>query len=106
MSQPIRVTIWNEFVHELEKDHVRAIYPDGIHSVIAAGLTEQLATAVEVRTATLHEPEHGLTEAVLAETDVLMWWGHKAHGEVADEIRLDLVDDPFEWLQYASKCSV
>jgi trehalose utilization protein len=41
---------------------------------------------VQVRTATLEEPEHGLTEAVLAETDVLTWWGHIAHDEVADEI--------------------
>src|SRR5690606_23866 len=37
-------------------------------------------------TATLDEPEHGLTEEVLANTDVLIWWGHMAHGEVNDEI--------------------
>ena len=36
----------------------------------------------EVRTATLDEPEHGLTDEVLDNTDVLIWWGHRAHGEV------------------------
>src|SRR5690606_35093369 len=41
---------------------------------------------IEVGTTVLQNPEHGLTEAVLAQTDVLVWWGHAAHGEVADEI--------------------
>jgi trehalose utilization protein len=62
---------------------VRAVYPDGIHATIAAGLRE---AGFEVRTATLDEPEHGLTDAVLAETDVLTWWGHVAHPEVDDAI--------------------
>ena len=39
-----------------------------------------------MRTATLDEPDHGLTEAVLAETDVLTWWGHVAHDEVSDDV--------------------
>jgi trehalose utilization protein len=82
MSTP-RVTIWNEFRHERKDEHIKAIYPDGIHVAIAAGLSEHGLTA---RTATLDEPEHGLTEAVLAETDVLIWWGHQAHGEVDDAI--------------------
>ncbi|MDF2703261.1 MAG: trehalose utilization protein ThuA [Rubrobacteraceae bacterium] len=40
----------------------------------------------EVHIATLDEPEHGLTEEVLDATDVLLWWGHMAHDEVADEV--------------------
>ena len=44
------------------------------------------AAGFEVRTATLDEPEHGLTDAVLAETDVLTWWGHVAHDEVDDAV--------------------
>jgi trehalose utilization protein len=39
-----------------------------------------------VNTATLDEPEHGLSEQALSRTDVLIWWGHQAHGEVAGEI--------------------
>jgi trehalose utilization protein len=82
MTTP-RVTIWNEFRHERKDEHIKAVYPDGIHAAIAAGLAEHGLTA---RTATLDEPEHGLTEAVLAETDVLIWWGHQAHDEVDDAI--------------------
>ncbi|WP_247000164.1 ThuA domain-containing protein [Halosolutus gelatinilyticus] len=77
------VTIWNEFRHEREDDDAAAVYPDGIHETIAEFLTDR---GREVRTATLDEPEHGLTEDVLAETDVLCWWGHVAHDEVSDEV--------------------
>lgn len=80
---PIRVTVWNEFRHEKENPAIKAIYPEGIHAAIANFLETQAFT---VRTATLDEPEHGLTETVLAETDVLIWWGHKAHADVQDEI--------------------
>lgn len=84
MTTPIRVIVWNEFRHERESEDIKAVYPEGIHTVIAAFLGEQ--SGVTVRTATLDEPEHGLTEAVLKDTDVLIWWGHKAHGEVEDAI--------------------
>lgn len=82
MSGAIRVTIWNEFRHEVNKPHVRAIYPEGMHQAIASGLIGDFA----IRTATLAEPEHGLTADVLAATDVLVWWGHTAHKEVQDDI--------------------
>jgi trehalose utilization protein len=82
----IKVTVWNEFRHEKESPEIAAIYPDGIHGAIAAGLGGE--PGIVVRTATLDEPEHGLSDDVLAETDVLIWWGHRAHGEVSDEIVL------------------
>jgi trehalose utilization protein len=84
VSNPIRVTVWNEFVHEKENETVKQIYPDGIHAVLAAGL--EAAPDLVCRTATLEEPEHGLSEDVLAGTDVLTWWGHKAHDQVGDEV--------------------
>ncbi len=80
----VRVTVWNEYRHEKESEQIASVYPDGIHGAIAAGLEE--AGGFSVRTATLDEPEHGLTEDVLAATDVLVWWGHKAHGAVEDAI--------------------
>ncbi len=80
----LRVTVWNEFRHERENEFIGGIYPDGIHGAIAEGLRAHGFS--NVRTATLDEPEHGLTEEVLAETDVLTWWGHKAHGAVSDEV--------------------
>jgi trehalose utilization protein len=84
MTQAIQVTVWNEFRHEKELEEVQAIYPDGIHRAIAEALGK--AADIEVHTATLDEPEHGLTEEMLAVTDVLIWWGHKAHDDVDDAI--------------------
>lgn len=83
MSDAIAVTIWNEYRHERDNPHVAAIYPNGIHGALADSLSRH---GLAVRTATLDEPEHGLTEAVLASTDVLLWWGHRAHGDVDDGI--------------------
>ncbi len=80
----IRVTVWNEFRHEQTEGHkAMEIYPDGIHSVIAGFLTE---AGYDASTATLDEPEHGLTQDVIDNTDVFVWWGHMAHHEVDDVI--------------------
>ncbi len=80
----VKVTIWNEFIHEKESEQVKKVYPEGIHKVIAEKFKpeENFVT----KTATLHEPEHGLTEKTLDDTDVLLWWAHTAHNQVKDEI--------------------
>lgn len=80
----IRVTVWNEFRHEKINEPVRALYPDGIHGTIAAFLGKD--EEITVRTATLDDPDCGLPQEVLDETDVLLWWGHMAHPEVPDEV--------------------
>jgi len=84
MSEAIRVTVWNEFRHEKTDEAVKKIYPNGIHVAIADALAQ--ASDIEPCTATLDEPEHGLTEEVLSKTDVLIWWAHMAHAEVQDDI--------------------
>lgn len=80
----IRVTVWGENIHDRENETVRAIYPKGMHGAIAAALNQD--GTIQAETVTLEQPEHGLSEKRLAETDVLTWWGHRAHGQVADEI--------------------
>ncbi|RJE88917.1 trehalose utilization protein ThuA [Paenibacillus sp. 1011MAR3C5] len=79
----VKVTVWNEFLHEKQHEEVKKVYPDGIHQVLAKGIA---AGDIEVATATLEEPEHGLSEERLNETDVLIWWGHMAHDQVDDAI--------------------
>lgn len=79
----INVTVWNENRHEQKNPVVREIYPEGIHGAIASFLEEG---GFRTHTATLDEVEHGLTEEVLNQTDVLVWWGHLAHDEVKDDI--------------------
>lgn len=78
----IRVTVWNEFYHERMHEEVKAVYPDGIHACIAEFLGKE--EDIQVRTATLDEPENGLPQSVLDETDVLIWWGHMRHNLVED----------------------
>lgn len=84
MTDPIRVTVWNEGRHEKTHEEIRKVYPNGMHAVLADALK---GAGFSVRTATLDDDEdHGLSEKVLAETDVLTWWGHMAHHAVKDEI--------------------
>jgi len=82
MAKKINVTVWNE---EDENPTKQPAYPEGIHNAIAAFLKndEQVGT---LRTATLSQPEHGLTQEILDDTDVLIWWAHIFHGQVEDEI--------------------
>ena len=86
-ASPIRVLVWNENIHESTGDEKAiAHYPHGIHTAIAEGLRQHLGGDAEVLTATLQEPEHGLTQEVVDRTDVLLWWGHAGHEQVDDEI--------------------
>lgn len=83
----MKIVVWNENWHETNGDpKVIGHYPDGIHTVIAEGLRERLGADHEVSTATLQEPEHGLTQERIDGTDVLLWWGHMAHDQVAPEV--------------------
>ncbi len=82
-SEKINVTIWNENIHEQSKPKILELYPGAIHGFLADKLG---SPDLNIRTATLEQPEHGLTEEVLQNTDVLVWWGHIAHNQVADEV--------------------
>jgi trehalose utilization protein len=84
ITSTINVTVWNEHRHERKDPEIAKIYPEGIHGAIAAYLRK--AGGFEVSTATLDEPEHGLSAERIAKTDVLLWWGHQAHKEVSDEV--------------------
>ena len=83
MQKHIQVTIWNECRHEKKDKDVIKLYPKGIHSAIADYLKKD--KNLKVRTTTLDEPQHGLSEKVLQNTDVLIWWSHIANDEVKDK---------------------
>lgn len=84
MNANSKILVWNEYRHEKSNPKVAEIYPRGMHETIADFLRKE--SDLTVSTAWLDQPEHGLTESVLEQTDVLLWWGHMAHGEVADAI--------------------
>ena len=79
MKKSVNVTVWNEVEGNQEA------YPEGIHQAVA-GFLAKSGQFGEVRTATLNQPEHGLTEDILNDTDVLIWWGHMYHHVVDDGI--------------------
>lgn len=80
----IRVTVWNEYIHEQKYEGIRKVYPDGIHGCIGGFLGSN--EDISVKYATLDMPEHGLSDDVLEETDVLIWWGHCAHDKVSEHV--------------------
>jgi trehalose utilization protein len=80
----IRTVVWGENVHEQKNKVVAGIYPGGMHTCIASALNT--VEGIEATCATLQEPEHGLSAERLAQTDVLIWWGHAAHGDVSDAV--------------------
>jgi len=83
----LNVTVWGENVHEKTHPLVQKLYPNGMHESIAEGLREKdSAGLLNISTATLQDPEHGLSEERLKNTDVLTWWGHCAHDQVKDAI--------------------
>ncbi len=86
----IRVTIWNEYLHENPEkqadavgDFIRKIYPNGIHNAIKENIA---ADDLEITAVTLWDADQGLPDELLNNTDVLIWWGHCAHGLVEDSL--------------------
>jgi trehalose utilization protein len=77
----LKVTIYNEGVHEKKEAAIAEIYPEGIHGQLKKVLSDEF----DVTTYTL-ETVNEITTEVLNNTDVLLWWGHMAHSEVKDEL--------------------
>ena len=84
MDKGIRVTVWNEGVHEKTHEAVRGVYPQGMAAPIAGYLRKQEGIA-SVHVSELDHEGQGLTEKILNHTDVMTWWGHMAHHLVTDE---------------------
>lgn len=83
----MRILVFNENHHELTRPEIAERYPLGIHGTVAAALAERLgpSSGIAIRTATHDQPGHGLTKAAVEDTDVLVWWSHLLHAEMADE---------------------
>lgn len=80
----MNITIFNEYHPKQQTGKVAKVYPSGLHSVIKEIFKDN--PDCSVRTATQEEPENGLTDKVLDETDVLIWWGHAWHENVLDSV--------------------
>ena len=80
----IRVTVWNENLSETKYEDVAALFPKGIHGYLAVLFGKE--ADLDVRTATMDQPENGLPDEVLENTDVLIWWAHTGHHLVSDGV--------------------
>jgi len=78
----VRALVWDENPPHAPKE----IYPKSINGAVAGGLLEYGGGRIAVKTVNLDDPDQGITEASLSETDVLVWWGHARHGQVRDEV--------------------
>lgn len=72
------VVVWSEGTAPKDK------YPNDINGAVAEGL--QGLAGWEVVIANLSDPEQGLPDSLLNRADVLIWWGHKKHGDVKAEL--------------------
>lgn len=83
----MNVTIFVEDDKANTQPEVLEVYKDGIAAELAT-----IFKGGKVRTVSSFEPECGLTQGVLDDTDVLLWWGHRFHGNVPDEVAKRVVN--------------
>lgn len=81
-SGPVRVLVWDENPPHAPKE----LYPNSINGAVADGLRQYGGDQIQAAVANLDDQDQGITEAVLSDTDVLVWWGHARHGQVEDKV--------------------
>ena len=86
----IKVLVWNEYLDEQKRPEVASVYPEGLHKTIAAFLNDDKEISASV--SVISDSEQGLTEELLDNTDVLLWWGHTHHDEVQDHLVRRIID--------------
>ncbi len=87
----IRVTVWNEYGdRQTANAEIKKAYPDTIHKTIANMLNK--TQGLKAVTAVQQDPEFGLSDELLNNTDVLVYWAHAYHDEISDEVAKRVAD--------------
>lgn len=84
------VVVWSEGTANVDAES-KKVYPEDINHAVAEGLKPLAASGWQIITATLKDPDQGLSDERLSSTDVLIWWGHKKHGDVSDQLVAKIV---------------
>jgi trehalose utilization protein len=79
------VVVWSEGTANVDAAS-KKVYPDDINTAIAEGLKPLDSQGWEIVKASLNGPDQGISDELLNRTYVLIWWGHKKHGEVKNEL--------------------
>lgn len=80
-----KVVVWSEGTANVDPAS-KKVYPQDINTAIAEGLAPLEGKGWQVVKASLNDPDQGLSDELLNSTDVLIWWGHKRHGDVKDDL--------------------
>lgn len=86
VAAPIRVVVWDER-QELQKTGYHGEY---LGNTLAGSLSKQ--PGLSVKSVGLNDPNQGLSDDILDNCDVLIWWGHQKHGDVTPEHVKAVVD--------------
>lgn len=86
----MKVTIFTEFNASMESEEAKVSYPEGMN----ACLYDFISKEHDVKMIVHSKDDDGseLTEEILKNTDVLIWWGHWYHGLVSDDV-INMVAD-------------
>ncbi|MBP0989893.1 MAG: ThuA domain-containing protein, partial [Oscillospiraceae bacterium] len=86
----MNIVIYNEYRHERTEPACAEVYPNGIHAVLADFLKKGIDC--NIKTFCIDDVNEKMTDEVLNDTDVILWWGHMAHNEVTDETAKRVAD--------------
>ncbi len=74
---PLKVLVWDE-----QQDAQKQVYPNYLGNWIAEYLNKQ--EGVVTRSVSLKDADQGLADENIEWADVVIWWGHQKHNQVAD----------------------
>ena len=85
ISPKIQVVVWDE-----RQPRQKEAYPNFLGNQIAAALDK--SPHISVRSVALDDPNQGLSEEVLDNCEVMIWWGHVRHPEISMETAARLIE--------------
>ena len=80
-----KVVVWSEGTANVDEAS-KKVYPQDINTAIAEGLEPLAGSGWQIVKAGINDPDQGISDELLNSTDVLIWWGHKRHGDVSNEL--------------------
>ena len=80
-KKPRTIVVWSEGTAP------KNVYPNDINAAIVEGLkADKRFEKDTIIAASISDPDQGISDELLAKTDVLLWWGHKKHAQVSDAL--------------------